>query len=61
MFIFVLCHPKSQKVPQEDLVLMEIWLLTVSDSEHTNFTCGMIGVYDSHSDIGNSSSAHLLS
>jgi hypothetical protein len=43
MFIFILCDPKSKKVPQEDLVLVEMWLLTVADSEHTNCICGMIG------------------
>ena len=29
-----------KKAPQEDLVLAEIWLLTVADSEHTSFICG---------------------
>jgi hypothetical protein len=36
-------------------VLVEIWLLTVADSEHTNFACGMIGIYYLHSDIPNTS------
>jgi hypothetical protein len=36
MFIFVLCDHKSKKAPQEDLVLVEICLLIVADSEHTN-------------------------
>jgi hypothetical protein len=53
MFIFVLCDPKSKKVPEEDPVLVEIWLLTVADSEHTNFICGLIGTYHLHSDIAN--------
>jgi hypothetical protein len=44
---------KSKKVPQKHLVLVEIWLLTVADSEHTNFTCGMIGTYYLHSDTAN--------
>ena len=34
MFIFALCDHKSNKVPQEDLVLVEIWLLIVADSDH---------------------------
>ena len=29
----------------------EIWLLTVADSEHTNFISGRIGAYHMHSDI----------
>ena len=35
-------HKKSESknVTQKDLVLAEIWLLTVVDSEHTNFICG---------------------
>jgi hypothetical protein len=37
MFIFVMCDPKSKKAPQKDLVLVEIWLLIMADSEHTNF------------------------
>jgi hypothetical protein len=53
MFIFVLCDHKSTKAPQEDLVLAEIWMLTAVDSEHTNFICGMIGLYYLHSDIPN--------
>jgi hypothetical protein len=53
MFIFVLCGPKSKKAPQEDLVLVEIWLLIVADSEHTNVICGMIDTYYLHSDIPN--------
>ena len=28
--------------PQKDLVLVEIWLLTVADSEYTNFICGSL-------------------
>jgi hypothetical protein len=53
MFIFVLCDHKSKNMPQEDLVLVEIWLLTVADSEHTNFICGTIGACYLHSDISN--------
>ena len=53
MFIFVLCDPTSKKAPQEDLVFVEIWLLTVADSEQTNFICGMIGIYYLHSDMPN--------
>ena len=53
MFIFVMCDHKSKKAPQEDLVLAEIWLLIVADSEHTNFICGMIGTCYLHSDIPN--------
>ena len=53
MFIFVVYGPKSKKAPHEELVLDKIWLLTVADSEHTNFTCGMIGTYYLHSDIAN--------
>ena len=45
MFIFVMCDPKSKKAPQKDLVLVEIWLLIMADSEHTNFICDMIGAY----------------
>jgi hypothetical protein len=53
MFMFVFCDHKSKNAPQEDLVLAEIWLLTVANSEHTNFICGMIGTYYLHSDIAN--------
>jgi hypothetical protein len=53
MFIFVVCDHKSKKATQEDLVLVEIWLLIVADREHTNFICGMIGIYYLHSDIPN--------
>ena len=53
MFIFVWCDHKSKKAPQEDLVLVEIWLLIVVDSEHTNFICGMIGVLNLHSNMPN--------
>ena len=35
------------------LVLVEIWVLIVADSEHTSFICGMIGTYYLHSDIPN--------
>jgi hypothetical protein len=51
-----LCYHKkstSKKASQTDLVLAEIWLLTVADSEHTNFICGMIGAYYLCSDIPN--------
>jgi hypothetical protein len=48
-----MCDAKSKKVPQEDLVLVEIWLLIMADSEHTTVTCGMIGVYYLHSDTPN--------
>jgi hypothetical protein len=37
--------------PQKYLVLAEIWLLIMADSEHTSFICGMIGTYYLHSDI----------
>ena len=40
MFTFVMYDHKSKKAPQEDLVLVEIWVLIVADSEHTNFICG---------------------
>jgi hypothetical protein len=53
MFILVLCDPKSKKAPQEDVVLAEIWLLTVADSEHTSFICSMIGTCYLHSIIPN--------
>ena len=37
-------HKKSdsKNAPQKYLVLAEIWLLTVADSEHTNFICGWL-------------------
>jgi hypothetical protein len=44
---------KYERAAQKDLVLVEIWLLIVADSEHTNFICGMIGTYYLHSDIAN--------
>jgi len=53
MFTFVMYDHKSKKAPQEDLVLVEIWLLIVADSEHTSFIGGMIGTYYLHSDIPN--------
>jgi hypothetical protein len=45
--------PKSKKAPQGDLVLVEIWLFTMADSEHTSFICGMIGACYLQSDIPN--------
>ena len=40
-------HKKSEykKAPQNKIHLAEIWLLTVADSEHTNFISGMIGTF----------------
>ena len=41
-----LCYDKKseyKKAPQNELDLAEIWLLTVADSEHTNFISGMVG------------------
>ena len=37
-------HKKSESknTPWKDLVLAEIWLLTMADSEHTNFICGWL-------------------
>ncbi len=48
-------HKKSKpkRAPQKDPVLVEIWLLIMADSEHTNFMCGMIGTYYLHSDTPN--------
>jgi hypothetical protein len=44
---------KSKEVPQKDLVLVEIWLLIMADSEQHQFICGMIGTCYWHFDIPN--------
>jgi hypothetical protein len=40
MTLYYHMKSESKNAPQKDVVLVEIWLLTVADSEHTNFICG---------------------
>ena len=42
MTLYYHMKSESKNAPQKDLVLAEIWLLTVADSEHTNFIFGWL-------------------
>ena len=43
LFISVCQHSKSEKAPYKHYVFMEIWLLTVANSEHNIFNCATTG------------------